>query len=81
MKAGQTRRTWDGVHLDCQKKVHPMLIARLTCSLAHWLNRGSLNAIHKPSAESIEEETGIKKQKSPRRVPVQLRLQEAESGE
>ncbi|KAJ7907443.1 hypothetical protein B0H13DRAFT_1879593 [Mycena leptocephala] len=53
----------------------------LTCSLAHWLNRRSPGAIRNPSAKSIEEATGIKKQKNPRRVPVQVRLQEAESSE
>ncbi|KAJ7843256.1 hypothetical protein B0H13DRAFT_1909485 [Mycena leptocephala] len=47
----------------------------LTCSLAYWLNRRSPSVIPNPSARSIEEETGIKKQKSPRRVPVQLKLQ------
>ncbi|KAJ7885629.1 hypothetical protein B0H13DRAFT_2535589 [Mycena leptocephala] len=52
----------------------------LTCSPAHWLNRRSPSAIHNPSAKSIEEETGIK-QKRPRRAPVQVRLQEAESSE
>ncbi|KAJ7880497.1 hypothetical protein B0H13DRAFT_1891764 [Mycena leptocephala] len=73
MTAGRTDSR--GAHgtesISIAKKVHPMSIARLTCSLAHWLNRRSPRTIHNPSAKSIEEETGMKKQKSPRRVPVQ----------